>query len=217
MYPSFFLLLEDKKEIRTLTEVKTVVIIHDTFQYFLSETQKSGSYGTGYFIFEGRNRDSYLNKMLPLISKDLLFIIRDYLIGFTFGEYEDDFHTFIRQESARSWRNFLSVSNGTAWRNIRKETMIWSLNPMVSRKYFLDTYFRIYIDDSMMYPARQLECRLEEDVKFTPSLLDAIRMTELRSLFVGDFLLTEFPVMVNLKSLCLRNCLSMNNLGSFLS
>jgi hypothetical protein len=154
--------------------------------------------------------------MLPTIPTDLLLIVRDYLLGYTNEECGDDFiQKFIRQESERSWRNFLSVSNHTTWRNIRKETMIWSLNQVASRKYFLDLEFRKYIHESIIHSSKQVVCRVVNNMVSIPFLFDGIAMSGIGSISIEQYSLREFPSFLDLRTLSIWNCYHLEELGSF--
>jgi hypothetical protein len=64
---------------------------------------------------------------------------------------------FIRRESERSWRNFLSVSHGEDWQRIRKHCMIWSLNRFASSKYLREKSFENFLHSQLVDPSRQLQ------------------------------------------------------------
>jgi hypothetical protein len=154
--------------------------------------------------------------MLPSIPTDLLFIVRDYLLEYATDECRDDpIQKFICQDSERSWRNFLSVSNQLAWRNFRKETMIWSLNQVASRKYLLDLNFRKYIHESIIDSSKQVVCRVVKNTVSIPFLFDGIATSGMGSISIEQYSLREFPSFLDLRTLSIWNCFHLEELGSF--
>jgi hypothetical protein len=155
--------------------------------------------------------------MLPPIPTDLLIFVRDYLLGFPTNEYSDFVQKFARQELERSWRNFLTVCREATWGYIRKETMIWSLNQVASRKYFLDLEFRKYINESVLDSAKQVSCRLwNETVSVSsPILYEVIATSKIGFISVDRYFMTTVPSLMNLHTLSLRYCSNVTELGSF--
>jgi hypothetical protein len=100
--------------------------------------------------------------MASRLPIDLFLVFRDYL--FEMSNFKSDpwgreepMEKYLRIELRWSWRNFLSASNTSTWRLIRKTTMIWDLNQDFSRKYLVDSDFRKFVDARMTYPDQQLQ------------------------------------------------------------
>jgi hypothetical protein len=92
---------------------------------------------------------------------EVILYIRDCLFSIPIpkSEGESDLDKFLVDEALWSWRNFLSVSKSANWKNLRKATMIWSLNKnkKKSLQYLRDSSFRNYIRERIVNP-RQVEC-----------------------------------------------------------
>jgi hypothetical protein len=101
---------------------------------------------------------------LPL---EIFQLIRNYL--FVVGTVESlskNFsfpdEKFLIQESKWSWNNFLSMSKQSNWQQIRRHTMIWSLNRLETRKFLTELSFRNYIHDKVEQPGQQIELQLQK-------------------------------------------------------
>jgi hypothetical protein len=157
--------------------------------------------------------------MFKALPNDVLIVIRSYLITFEIVElYADELIQFVRQESERSWRNFLYASNREFWKSIRKETMIWSLNGMAFKKYLRDVDFRRYINERMSVPAQQLLCRTFQARKgfdMNNLMIDAVATSALCCIHIHDFRAHEFPSSERLQFLNLDRCPFLKRLGEY--
>jgi hypothetical protein len=100
--------------------------------------------------------------MASRLPIDIFLVFRDYLFDMSNSKSdpwgrEEPMEKYLRTELRWSWRNFLSASNTSTWRLIRKMTMIWDLNQDFSRKYLVNSDFRKIVDVRMMYPDQQLQ------------------------------------------------------------
>jgi hypothetical protein len=157
--------------------------------------------------------------MFRSLPNDVLFVIRSFLIvlGIT-HEPVDEIHQFLRQDSERSWRNFLYASNSEYWKSIRKETMIWSLNGMAFKKYLTNTEFRRFINQRMSVPVKQLFCKtylVTKDLTMNNLMIDAVRTSSLCSIHIQNFRAREFPSSERLQFLNLELCYSLKRLGEY--
>jgi hypothetical protein len=157
--------------------------------------------------------------MFRSLPNDVLIVIRSYLIAFGNSEqYVYLVNQFVRQESERSWRNFLCASNCQYWKSIRKETMIWSLNGMAFKKYLKNMEFRRYINERMSVPAQQLLCHTFEARKGFASnnrMIDAIATSALCRIHIHDFRAREIPSSERLQFLSLHRCSFLKRLGEY--
>jgi hypothetical protein len=153
------------------------------------------------------------------IPNDLLLIIRSYLI--VFGIIEEDveeLENFVREESGRSWRNFLAASNNERWKSMRKDTRIWSLNEKSFRKYLKNELFRQYINDRMVHPSKQLHCRLFNGAKepqLNSVVAEMLTASNLGCINVRGDTFSTFPSSVSLHTLSLGWSSSLERLGDF--
>jgi hypothetical protein len=157
--------------------------------------------------------------MFRSLPNDVLIFIRSYLIAFGIVEqYVDEINQFVRQESERSWRNFLYASNSEYWKSIRKETMIWSLNGMAFKNYLTNTEFSRYISERISIPAQQLLCRTFQARKgfaMNNLMVDAVETSSLCCIHIRDFRAREFPSSERLQMLILNQCFSLKRLGEY--
>jgi hypothetical protein len=141
--------------------------------------------------------------MISEIPNDVLLIIRSYIFIFRFEEDaeagEDEFETFVSQESEKSWRQFLSIH---CWTTVRNELRIWSLNEKAFLKYLIDDCFRGYINERMTNPALQLHCRsfnflrtFEKTDQMINSLLvsEMVAGSSIGYLSIYAYSLSDFP------------------------
>jgi hypothetical protein len=157
---------------------------------------------------------------LATFPKELLLIIRDYLVVFNIiNENVEELETFVREESARSWRNFLAASNNQNWKTARKETRIWSLNEKGFRKYLKNDLFRQYVNERMTDPAHQLHCRSFDGAKQLPllnSLLaEIVSSSRIACINIRGYSFPNFPSSCSLLSLSIGLSRSLEQLGDF--
>jgi hypothetical protein len=127
----------------------------------------------------------------------------------------DEMETFYLQESNRSWRNFLNVSQNEHWQFVKRSTMIWSLNALASRKYLDELPFRTYISERMANPGMQLILK-NPDLE-SPSFVSL--QHELTMNAVGFLSLhcvsDALPSCASLHVLFLDNCPGLISLGEY--
>jgi hypothetical protein len=158
--------------------------------------------------------------MFESISTDLLPVIRSYLYAFRFAEGDDvdEFESFVRQDSERSWRNFLVASNSKSWRTMRKETRIWCLNERNFRKYLTNDVFRKYLNDRMANPSQQLHCRLYNGVKvpnLNSKVAEIVGNSNIGCINIRGYCLPELSFSRSLRTLSLGWCYFFERLGDF--
>jgi hypothetical protein len=154
---------------------------------------------------------------------DLLILIRGYLHHLVLSSFveNDDIEHFQLHEGRRSWRNFLSVSNCQSWKALRRETMIWTLNPFESANYLKGGSFKMYINERMLIPAQQLYLNLKRKhsksfVKSSSSVtVDWLSNCNLMSLSVDSLHMNELPSNNWLKVLNIYNCERLTRLGDY--
>jgi hypothetical protein len=127
---------------------------------------------------------------------EVLLITREFLHEQIQLVWLDDLQNFVRNESERSWRSFLSMSKAEDWLRIRKHCMIWTLNRYESTKYLQDNLFKSYLDTKMNDPARQLHLTFHGIGKMIPSNAADQRLS-----------------FENLHSLCLFSCHSIQSIS----
>jgi hypothetical protein len=67
--------------------------------------------------------------------------------------FEEKFMTY---EAKWSWRNFLSSCRNPNRQQIRKQTMIFSLNKYETRKFLTNSDFRSFVNRLVTFPAKQV-------------------------------------------------------------
>jgi hypothetical protein len=153
------------------------------------------------------------------VPNDVLLIIRSYLFIFRVKERDvEELETFLRQESERSWRNFLSASNSESWKVIRKETRIWSFNERNFRKYLSNDLFRQYVNERMVNSVQQLRCCLytcgEETCLISFSSL-VMEMSNIGCINILQYNFSDFPSSRILHTLSLGLCSALERIGEF--
>jgi hypothetical protein len=158
-------------------------------------------------------------KILQLPLEILLFI-RSFLFPLSFlrADGEDEMDVFFQRESEWSWRNFLSTSNHSDWKLIKKQTMVWSLNQFAARRYFVEENFRSYISERAYYP-NQVQCRFF-NLYEKPSELHVFINSVMGTSNLGVLCLQCYskPSMVScstLHTLSLQICESLESLGKY--
>jgi hypothetical protein len=164
----------------------------------------------------GSNGIVNLNR-LPV---DVCLLIRSYLIvGYLFEEESDLLETFLRQESYRAWTNFLSVSNHEVWREVRKSTMIWSLNCFESKKYFEDNSFKSSINKKLLHSSRQLSFQFKHlghlNLELPKVFTDPLFLNGICCLSLTDCDITEIPSSDTLDTMSLYDCRNLLSLGNY--
>jgi hypothetical protein len=154
------------------------------------------------------------------IPKELLLIIRSYLVAFAIiiEENVEELETFVGEESGRSWRSFLAAINTQFWKSMRKETRIWSLNEKSFRKYLKDDWFRQYINDRMTHPSKQLHCRLfnaAKDPELNSLVEEIVTASNLGCINARGYIFSAFPSSLYLNTLSLGWTPSLERLGDF--
>jgi hypothetical protein len=129
---------------------------------------------------------------------------------------------FLHQESNRSWRNFLNISQKEHWQLVKKSTVIWSLNTFASRKYLDELPFRNYISQRMTNPGMQLILRIPdvESPKRITSVeqgltMNSIGFLSLHSVGFGISVILHLPSCASLQALFLDNCPGLISLGEY--
>jgi hypothetical protein len=128
----------------------------------------------------------------------------------------DNISAFMRKESERSWRNFLSARNDQFWKAIRKETMIWNLNQMSFTNYLKNELFRSYMNERMIDPVHQLQCRFSHSVLGFP--LNEVNETlvfRVGYICIENYTCDIFPSSEYLHTLILENCRALETLQEF--
>jgi hypothetical protein len=153
---------------------------------------------------------------------DLLLLVRSYLVVLYLVEEDvDEIQNFIRQESERSWRNLLSTSGSEAWKTIRKETMVWSLNSFAFRKYLQNEDFRQYTHERMTCRVRQLNiCNrysfaFPNHLPLNSILLSMISTSNISCIYIFDYIYETFPSSTSLRTLGLIGCQHLGTIGDF--
>jgi hypothetical protein len=156
------------------------------------------------------------------IPNDVLLIIRSYIFIFRLDDVVeadvDELESFLRQEPERSWRHFLAVSNSQSWRRVRNELGIWSLNEKSFRKYLTDDLFRRYVNERMVNPVQQLNCRsidCETMPSASPLVAEMAATSSAGYINIYEYSLPEFPSSQFLLSLSVRSSFPLERLGDF--
>jgi hypothetical protein len=101
-----------------------------------------------------------MSSTLSELPVEIFILIRDFLVIVDLRAFikpeKEGLEKFTEQEAFRSRRNVLSVSNGKERRQIRKETMLWSLNRFASDKFRDKNSFHKRIVDGVRYPQKQV-------------------------------------------------------------
>jgi hypothetical protein len=155
--------------------------------------------------------------MFLSLPTEIFLVIRGDLVEFNVDDALIGIREFVRSESERSWRSFLSVSKTFSF--IRKETMVWSLNKMTFRKYLADAQFRQDVNDRMVNPTNQLqsiyspvtECAIENDF-----MLERIRTSSIACISICSCsYLMELPSSSGLQVLKLNDCPWLKRIGDY--
>jgi hypothetical protein len=156
-------------------------------------------------------------------------IIQSYIFIFSFEEDAeadlDDLETFVRQEPERNWREFLFISNSECWKRVRNELRIWSLNEKAFLKYLIDNFFRGYINERMINPVLQLQCRYFDCFRTfnkTDQIINSLlvsemvaRLSTIGCLSISAYSMSEFPSSRFLHTLRIFFAFSLQGLGDY--
>jgi hypothetical protein len=146
---------------------------------------------------------------------EVILYIRDCLFSVPLpkSEGESDLDKFLVDETLWSWRNFLSVSKSANWKNLRKATMIWSLNKNKKKSlhYLRDSSFRNFIRERIVNP-RQVECSQIDFTSFEKK--ETLNMNNLYYLSITCSL-TELPSSVHIRVLIVTKCFQLVRLGDY--
>jgi hypothetical protein len=134
--------------------------------------------------------------------------------------------SFFLEESYRSWRNFLNISQKEHWQFVKRSSWLWSLNTFASRKYLDELPFRNYIRERLVNAGMQLILKipdLEKPIRIVSIEqelpLNCLGFLSLQCLrFHGtpaNVLMKSLPSCDSLQSLFLDDCRSLVSLGEY--
>jgi hypothetical protein len=102
-----------------------------------------------------------MSSTLSELPIEIFILIRDFLVIVDLSAFiipeKESLEKFTEEESRRSWRNILALSNSKEWRAIRRETILWSLNRFASERFRCYKLFQKRILNCVHDPVRQLD------------------------------------------------------------
>ena len=91
------------------------------------------------------------------LSRDLLYLLRSFLVSFQFHPLDSISEKEIHEEEGRrSWNDFLAASKDEEWQRMRKESLVICLGLSRSKSYIEDEHFRKTIQDKVCDYSHQL-------------------------------------------------------------
>jgi len=156
--------------------------------------------------------------ILNRLPVEIYLLIRSYLFleNLIYFKEINPLDRFLQLDRRRSWINFLSVSNHELWKDLRKATMVWSLNNYESRRFANDEVYRNYVFGRMNQPKHQLMLQFCFSSTTLSNLrVDSLYSCEINTLNLQNCDILELPSSDSLQTLHLSNCEFLGRLGCY--